>query len=182
MIPGDLYQLATSVQAQLLDGGGEIMDQPRILLDTWASLTRWNLEGEHLQQLTEADVSAARRLRPDPDFALATPVDPRAVAYQLPLPATPWIVLARHDAGEEIVIHSDRRFAFRQPILSYCVRVGTGLGAGYISLVDQPTLAALNLQPGSKLTIGGPGKLAQADIREEAIALAITIPFFYSLT
>lgn len=181
----DLYTLAQRTQDALrraADAAPDTWPQlvPRVQLDAWATLWRWHAGGERVWRISAAMAEETEDMVLPPDLDLATArTRGEAVAYQLPL-RSEWIVLARHvPAPAEIPVYGAARWAYAQPVLTYCTVLADGtLSAGYYSLTDQPTPARLSLRPG--ITLGRSIRaLTEASIAEEEYRVALALIHHY---
>lgn len=181
----NLYALAERLQTALLRAAADhptdwAQRVPRVQLDAWATLSRWHAGRERVWRISAAmaDETEDIVLPPDLDLAVAR-VRGEAVAYQLPL-RSEWIILARHaPAPAEVVVRSSVRWAYAQPVLTYCTMLADGsMAAGYYSLLDMPTPDMLALRPGH--TIGRAIRaLTDASITEEEYRVALALIHHY---
>lgn len=186
-----LYRLATSAQEQLM--GAALLypadewplHAPRVQLDAWATLWRWHTSGEPMTRLT-IDAESAMLSRPLPGtLSLATvPLQDEALAVHLP--PRDWIVIARHPAQSIITVHGQHCYSYAQPVLTYMASsaVGSkdGYRSGYVSLIDQPTVADLQLYAGT-LTVSATEQqidLGTADAAEDEYTLHLAIHALYT--
>lgn len=182
----DIYRLADRLQRELLELAADRSPEdwaahaPRVLLDAWASLYRWNHDGEHRWRISAAAADEVGDMLLPPDLPLATaPVRAKAVAYQLPDRGA-WIILARHaPAPSDVIVRGDVRWAYAQPVLTYCTMIERELASGYISIADMPTAGALLLRPGLSLTLSGHRVLGAAEISEEDWRLSLALLHHY---
>lgn len=181
-----LYRLAHALQETLRKSAGSppaknwVQSVPRMHLDAWATLFRWNQIGEPITRITEEQESALLEgLPPDLDLA-RTPLSQPALAIQMP-ERKYWFVIARHEAKEPIVVHGEQMWAFQNPIITYVSNCHDGLlMSGYVNLGDQPTPAHLRLYPGFALKSDGSCQpLAEAEITEDDYRLALALSAFY---
>lgn len=180
-----LYTLAQRTQDALRRAAEAAPDTwpqlvPRVQLDVWATLYRWHAGGERVWRISAAMAEETEDMILPPDLDLATArTRGEAVAYQLPL-RSEWIVLARHvPAPSEIPVYGAARWAYAQPVLTYCTMLADGtISAGYYSLTDQPTPARLSLRPG--ITLGQSIRaLTAASIAEEEYRVALALIHHY---
>lgn len=184
----DLYTHATRMQAQLLRAASSLpaeswaREVPRVWLDAWASLVRWHECGERVWRISAAAADETGDMLLPPDLSLATArVRAEAVCYQLPDRET-WIVLARHaPAPREVLVRGEVRWAFRQPVLTYCTEIDGALAAGYYSLADYPTAGALpvSIRPGTVHGLTGVRPLGDAETTEEEARLSLALLHHY---
>ena len=181
----DLYTLAQRTQDALRRAAEAAPDTwpqlvPRVQLDAWATLWRWHAGGERIWRISAAMAEETEDMLLPPDLDLATArVRGEAVAYQLPQ-RSEWIVIARHaPAPSKIPVHGAVRWAYAQPVLTYCANLAGGtLSAGYYSLADQPTPNQLSLRPG--LTLGRSIRaLTEASIAEEEYRVMLALIHHY---
>lgn len=180
----DLYRLAEKLQRKLRELTGDdpskVAAVPRVMLDAWATLQKWNLTGEAIVRITEEEEQGllSHRLPNDLGLALAK-LKHESLACQLPN-RKEWIVIARHAPGPvEIVVYGPLRWAYKQPLLTYVTELEDGsLAAGFINIVDQPTPVHLSLQPG---TLQGkkPKKLSEAEITTEDYRFTLALTKLY---
>jgi hypothetical protein len=186
-----LYRHATSLQEQLL--GAALLypaDQwplhaPRVQLDAWATLWRWHTSGEPMTRMTN-EAESAMLSRPLPgDLRLAS-VALQTEALAVQLPPRDWIVIARHPAKAIITVHGSHSYCYEQPLLTYMASsaVGSAHGyrSGYVSLIDQATVADLQLYAGT-LTDSATERqidLGAADAAEDEYTLALAIHALYT--
>lgn len=151
---------------------------PRVMLDAWASLIRWHECGERIWRISAAVADEVGDMVLPPDLALATArVRAEAVCYQLP-DRTEWIVLARHaPAPREVVVRGEVRWAFRQPLLTYCTEIGGALCAGYYSLADYPAAGQLPLSmpAGTSLGLRRARPLGETETLEEESRVSLAL-------
>lgn len=172
-----LYRLADKIQRELLTYGHPIDRAPRVLLDTWSSLSAWNQAGEKTWRISHEQAEILLDTPLPATLPLATaPTRGPAVCYILP-DLSEWIILARISALHKIIIQGDISWAYSQPVLTYCTALESGpIAAGYVNLTDQPTPDRLHLQPG---TASRRGKLSEAEITEEDYRLSLAIAQHY---
>jgi hypothetical protein len=178
-----LYEIAGSTQSRLLAEAGGVDSAPRVLLDTWATLHRWNLTGKKGFRITEDYESLLIENPLPPDLPLATACPARdAMAYQLP-DRREWIVIARIPAEMVIVVHGDiegKQYAFRDPLLTYLTETDSGgLAAGFFNLSDMPTPSKLQLQPGTSLGLTGERRLNPAEVTGEDWRVTLALLAFF---
>lgn len=181
----DLHTLAakcqTILRAKAIDHPGDwAAHVDRIYVDAWASLYRWHAGGERVWRISAAMAEETEDMVLPPALQLASArVRGEAVAYQLPL-RSEWIVLARHaPAPCAVDVYGDQRWAYAQPVLTYCTMLADGsMAAGYYSLADMPTPDLLALRPGH--TIGRSIRaLTDASITEEEYRVALALIHHY---
>ena len=151
-----VYSLAESTQQQLraayaAHGDTWAAHVPRILLDTWAALWAWHAAGEPVTRLTD-EAEDAILTRPLPaSLPLEVAHTRRGAALGCIMPERSlWVILARLQARQRVTVHGGQVFAHRQPVLVYLRNdEAGGIGAGYYSLQDHPTLGSLSLRPGT---------------------------------
>lgn len=182
----DLYALSTRLQDQLLQAASSLPadtwanQAPRVLLDAWASLVRWHECGERVWRITPAAADETADMLLPADLPLATaPVRAEAVCYQLP-DRSQWIIIARHTPAPcEVVVRGGVRFAYAQPVLTYCTLLADDtLASGFASLVDQPTPVELTLAPGHRYgrTLRA---LTEAECAEEDYRMSLALLHHY---
>lgn len=184
----DLYALAARLQDQLLRASASLppdtwaKEVPRVMVDAWATLSRWHQHGERVWRITPAAADETADMLLPPDLALATArTRGEAVAYQLP-ERSEWIVIARHaPAPCTVTVRGpDVGWAYAQPVLTYCTELADGaLAAGYYNLIDQPTPARLELRPGTTLGLTTLRALSAADIAEDEYRVALALVHHY---
>jgi hypothetical protein len=183
----DIYRLADRLQRELLAIAADRSPEdwaahgPRVLLDAWASLVRWSACDEPRWRISAAVADEIGDMLLPPDLPLSTArVRAEAVAYQLPDRGA-WIVLARHaPAPCAVIVHGDVRWAYAQPVLTYCTVLEDGaLASGYLSLADMPTAGALHLRPGLTLALSGPRALNAAEVSEEDYRVSLALLHHY---
>jgi len=184
-----LHTLATRLQAQLLEKAAALPAEtwarqvPRVLLDSWASLVRWHEAGEQVARISAsmADETGDMVLASGLRLASAR-VRAEAVCYILP-EESEWIVLARHaPAPCEVVVKDAVRWAYRQPVLTYCTMIGDTLAAGFYSLEDYPTsgdLPLLMARRGSVIGRKGERVLGEAETMEEEARVSLALIHHY---
>lgn len=186
-----LYAHAERIQPLLLqyhqratDPEHWVQDVPRVLLDAWATLSRWHEHREKVWRISAAaaDETADMLLPAELPLAIA-PVRGEAVVYQLP-DRREWIVLARHAPAPctVTVLGPDIGWAYRQPVLTYCTEGPDGdLRAGYYSLADYPTAGSLPdlIRPGMAIGLRGARPLGAADTTEESARVALALLHHY---
>lgn len=179
----DLHTQARRLQDQLLRAASSHGDDwpkqtPRVMLDAWASLVRWHECGERVWRISAAAADETGDMLLPADLPLATArVRAEAMCYQLP-DRREWIVLARHaPAPREVVVSGPVRWAFHQPVLTYCTQIDGNLSAGYYSLENYPTPAKLplTLMPGTSLGLQAVRALGPADVVEEDARIALAL-------
>lgn len=184
----DLYRHAERLQRllqQVAQGRGPdgLKDAPRIALDAWATLYRWHEGGERVWRISPAVADEMADVVLPPDLPLATaPVRAEAVAYQLPERGQ-WLVLARHaPAPAVVVVYGEIRWAYAQPVLTYCTELEDGtLASGGYSLTECPTAGSLpdRLRAGTSLGLQGARRLGEAETTEEEARLALALVHHY---
>jgi hypothetical protein len=186
-----IYRHASSLQEQLLGAALLYPDDewplhaPRVQLDAWATLWRWHSSGEPMTRLT-IEAESAMLSRPLPgDLRLAT-VALQTEALAVQLPPRNWIVIARHAAQAIITVNGQHCYSYAKPVLTYMASsaVGSahGYGSGYVSLIDQPTVADLQLYAGT-LTDSATERqidLGSADAAEDEYTLDLAIHALYT--
>lgn len=186
-----IYRHASSLQEQLL--GAALLypndewplHAPRVQIDAWATLWRWHSSAEPMTRLT-MEAESAMLSRPLPgDLVLAT-VPLQAEALAVHFPPRDWIVIARHAAQAIITVHGQHCYSYAQPVLTYMASsaVGSAHGyrSGYVSLIDQPTVADLQLYAGT-LTDSATERqidLGTADAAEDEYTLHLAIHALYT--
>jgi hypothetical protein len=102
------------------------------------------------------------------------------------LPPRDWIVIARHPAKAIITVHGEHCYSYAQPVLTYmassAVASAHGYRSGYVSLIDQPTVADIQLYAGT-LTDSATERqidLGTADAAEDEYTLALAIHALYT--
>ena len=178
----DLYRLAEQLQEQLR-ATSSLQDAPRVLLDAWASLYRWHGSGERVWRISPAAADETADMLLPPELPLATArVRAEAVCYQGPERGE-WIILARHaPAPCEIMVYAPLRWAYRQPLLTYCTESESGeLASGYYSLADYPTAGSLpdRIRPGTALGLAGARTLGDTATTEEEARVALALLHHY---
>lgn len=184
----DLHSHAARLQAMLLRAAASLpaetwaRDVPRVLLDAWASLVRWHECGERVWRISAAAADETGDMLLPADLPLATArVRAEAVCYQLPARET-WIVLARHaPAPCEVIVRGDLRWAYRQPVLTYCTQIDDSLASGIYNLDDCPTAGSLPLTiaPGTSLGLRGVRPLGEAEVSEEEARISLALIHHY---
>ena len=181
----DLYTLAQRTQDALRTVAQAAPDMwtqlvPRVQLDAWSTLWRWHAAGERVWRISQAMAEETEDMVLPAALDLATArTRGEAVAYQLPL-RSEWTVLARHaPAPAEIPVYESARWAYAQPVLTYCTVLADGtLAAGYYSLADMPTPDRLALRPG--VTLGQSIRaLTEASIAEEDYRVMLALVHHY---
>lgn len=145
-----LYMIATRLQNLILQAGS-IEGSPRVFIDGWASLYRWTINHERVWRISEEQADRLLDAPLPANLLLATaPTRGEACCYILP-DRRSWILVARHvPAPSEIVVRSDVRWAYAQPVVTYLSEDDSGgIETGYVNLTDQPTPADLILIPGT---------------------------------
>jgi hypothetical protein len=95
--------------------------------------------------------------------------------YELP-GRSDWIVIARHQASQPIVIHAPEAvFAFPEPMLTYCTEITQGLASGTINLVEAPNYGSIYLPAGKP----GDRWLHQDEIAKQEQRLRIAMLHFF---
>lgn len=186
-----LYRLATNLQRSLLAVAGDSAPPinwgalaPRVMIDAWATLSRWNASGEAITRITDEQESAILADPLPPNLPLATvPIRHGALACQLPA-LTDWIVIARHaPAPARVTVRHPHGWDYAQPVLTYIANCGDkpdSIASGFVNLIDQPTPAALSLIPGRTIRADGSiPRLSEADITEEDYRLSLAIAALY---
>lgn len=187
-----LYRIATGLQETLL-GAARLHPPdewpllvPRVQIDAWATLWRWNAAGEPVHRMTEAEeADILDHPLPASLPLLTAPARAGALAVQLPV-RSDWIVIARHaPAPITIPVVGDVCYGFAQPLLTYCTPgSGSGpnsLGSGFVNLLDQPTMADLRLGAGT-VTGGQAAKivpLSDSDLVTDDYRLTLAIAALY---
>lgn len=184
----DLHTQARRLQDQLLRAASSLPPEtwarhvPRVLLDSWASLLRWHECGERVWRISAAAADETGDMLLPSDLSLATArVRAEAVCYQLP-DRESWIVLARHaPAPCEVVVRGDVRWAYAQPVLTYCTELDGALSAGVYNLLDCPTADSLPLSiaPGTSLGLKGMRPLGEAEVTEEDSRISLALLHHY---
>jgi hypothetical protein len=181
----DIHTLAakcqTILRAKAIDWPDDWPEHvDRIYVDAWATLYRWHEAGERVWRISQAVADETEDMCLPSDLDLATArTRGEAVTYQLPV-RSEWIVIARHaPAPCEVRVHGDVRWAYAQPVLTYCTMLADGsLAAGYYSLADMPTPDLLTLRPGA--TLGRSVRaLTEASIAEEEYRVALALIHHY---
>lgn len=172
-----IYSTANRIHGKILDIG-DVKKLPRVLIDAWASLYAWHQSGERVWRITAEQ--AGRLLdEPLPDAIMleSSPTRGPAVCYELPS-RRDWIVLARHAPPPcEIVVFENLRWAYGEPILTYCTELENGtLSSGYFNLRDYPNPSKIQIRPGYGLISG---KLTMAEIAEEDYRVSLAIAQHY---
>lgn len=179
----DLYRHAARLQKILTEHAQDRPPEtwakhaPRVALDAWATLYRWHQSGERVWRISSLMAEALADMVLPSDLPLATaPLRADAIAYQLPERGE-WIIIARHaPAPAEVIVHGDVRWAYAQPVLTYCTELEGGLASGYYSLADYPTAGDLpdRILPG--VSLGRKARrLGEAEITEEESRVALAL-------
>lgn len=172
-----LHHLATRLQDSLLRAGWPTPPHLAVMRDAWASLYRWHVSGEHVYRI-RSDVRTPA-IAAYLDLATA-PVARAGVCYVLD--RDQWVVIARHDAMEPIVLRApDRVRAYDAPMLTYATELdGGSLASGTVNLRTAPTPAHLRIPAGTSLGESGVRQLGGADISEEMLRIARILPWYYA--
>lgn len=180
----------TSIAEHLLDhavGSLRALDWPppnpgqpptRTWIDMVLTLRTWIAGGCPMETVAADHRSPALAA----DLPLATaPLHREACCYVI---GAQMVYLTRHPAGAVVDVAPDRQLKLspRGAILTYLTTRGPGhpVGAGYISLADQPTPRHLRLLPGKTLSEIYLAPLSEADLAEDGLALARVIPLHYA--